>query len=165
MRPLADVFRIIGDWLGSISGLKRLSVGAWSAPQIRKACDGAASARALPAPRRHAFVISRLKPDEALEPYRHRYTCLHCRWNFLADPRGRVVAVDAADRLIAPGEAARRLASFADSSCPGRRTRSGFSNRTYDKQRTLGRRVPHPAWPAAGPRLHPAKNRPARQSR
>jgi hypothetical protein len=165
MRPRCDVFRVIGGWLGSLSGLKRLAIRGRSAPQIRKNCDGAASAGAFPAPVRHAFVISRLKPEEALEPYRHRYTCLHCRWNFLADARGRVVAVDAADRLVAAAEAARRLASFADSSCPGSRTQSGFSNHANDTQRTPGRRVPRPACPAVAARVHPLKNRQARQSR
>lgn len=165
MRPRADVFRIIGDWFGLIAGLKGLAIRGWSAPQLRKACAGAASARAFPAPGRHAFVISRLKPDEALAPYRHRYTCLRCRWNFLADARGRVVAVDAADRLIAPDEAVRRLTSFADSVCPGRRPPSSFSNRAYDKQRKRGRRVSLPAWPAAGSRFHPAKKHPVRQFR
>lgn len=165
MRPRRDVFRIIGDWLDSISALRRLAIRGRSAPQIRKTCDGAANAGAFPAPGRHAFVISRLKPDEALEPYRHRYTCLYCRWNFLADARGRVVAVDAADRPVAAAEAARRLASFADSSCPGSRAQSGFSNHANDMQRTPGRRVPRPAWPAVAARVHPLKNRQARQSR
>jgi hypothetical protein len=165
MRPRCDVFRVIGGWLGSLSGLKRLAIRGRSAPQIRKNCDGAASAGAFPAPVRHAFVISRLKPEEALEPYRHRYTCLHCRWNFLADARGRVVAVDAADRPVAAAEAARRLASFADSSCPGSRAQSGFSNHANDMQRTLGRRVPRPACPAVAARVHHLKNRHTRQSR
>jgi hypothetical protein len=147
MRSRIDVFRTIGDWLGSFSDLKRLAIRAGSAP------------------RRHAFVISRLKPDEALEPYRHRYTCLDCRWSFLVDARGRVVAVDAADRLIAADEAMRRLASFADSSCPGSRTQSGIPNPPYARGWMPKRRVPHLAWSAVASRFNPAKNQRARQSR
>lgn len=163
MRSRLAVLGTIGDWLGSLFGLKRSTVGAGFAPAPRPgmACDGSADA----APRRHAFVIYRLKPADALEPYRHRYMCLDCRWNFLVDVRGRVVAVDAADRPIATDEAMRRLASFAGKSCPGRPRRSGAANPSFIPHSTLERRVPHRAWSAVASRFHPAKNHRAHESR
>jgi hypothetical protein len=66
---------------------------------------------------RHLFAIQRLRQGAAGGSYNHCYYCVRCRWAFLVDGRGGVIAVDSDNQPLAHEEAAHRVESFAHGPC------------------------------------------------
>jgi hypothetical protein len=66
---------------------------------------------------RHLFAIERLRKGAARGSYSHCYYCVRCRWAFLVDGRGGVIAVDSDHQPLAHEQAAHRVESFAHGPC------------------------------------------------
>jgi hypothetical protein len=68
-------------------------------------------------PLRHLFAIDYLPNGRSLHGYDHRYYCVRCRWLFLVDRHGGVIALDELGRPLPISEGARRVRTFAYGPC------------------------------------------------
>jgi hypothetical protein len=68
-------------------------------------------------PLRHLFAIEHFTNGKAHHGYCYRYYCVRCRWMFLVDRHGGVIALDNCSRPLAISEGARRLQTFACGPC------------------------------------------------
>ncbi len=66
---------------------------------------------------RHLFAIQRFRSGTARRPYNYCYYCVRCRWAFLVDGRGGVVAVDDDKRPLDGVVGAYRVESFRRGPC------------------------------------------------
>jgi hypothetical protein len=64
---------------------------------------------------RHLFAIEHL--PNGRHGYNYRYYCVRCRWLFLVDRHGGVVALDALNHPLPISEGARRARTFAYGPC------------------------------------------------
>ena len=70
-----------------------------------------------PRPLRHQFAIEHLRSTEARHGYDYRYYCVRCRWMFLVDRHGGVIALDDRNEVLPVSEGARRARTFAHGPC------------------------------------------------
>ena len=70
-------------------------------------------------PLRHLFAITHLSDHRPRHGYHYRYYCIRCRWLFMVNRHGAVVALDAHSRPLAIAEGALRVRTFAHGPCTG----------------------------------------------
>lgn len=73
--------------------------------------------RSRPRHVRHLFAIQRFRSGTARNPYNYCYYCVRCRWAFLVDGRGGVVAVDKDNRALDGVVGAYRVETFKLGPC------------------------------------------------
>jgi hypothetical protein len=88
-------------------------LGGWRLAFRRRPKDKAVQERPL----RHLFAIEYLSNGRSLHGYDHRYYCVRCRWLFMVDRHGGVIALDALDKPLPISEGARRVRTFAYGPC------------------------------------------------
>jgi hypothetical protein len=66
---------------------------------------------------RHLFAIQRFRSGTVRNPYNYCYYCVRCRWAFLVDGRGGVVAVDKDKRPLDGVVGAYRVETFKHGPC------------------------------------------------
>jgi len=66
---------------------------------------------------RHLFAIQRFRNGTVRNPYNYCYYCVRCRWAFLVDGRGGVVAVDKDNRPLEGVVGAYRVETFKHGPC------------------------------------------------
>jgi hypothetical protein len=102
-------------------GLNRLNAPAPTVERARPSVGtwrGLFTSRTSPDKRaKHLFAIQRLPRGAASHPYNYCYYCVRCRWNFLVDGRGGVVAVGEDNQPLDNAVAELREKSFACGPC------------------------------------------------
>jgi hypothetical protein len=68
-------------------------------------------------PFRHLFAIEYLPNGRKVHGYDHRYYCVRCRWLFLVDRHGGVIALDDLSLPLPINEGVRRVRTFAYGPC------------------------------------------------
>jgi hypothetical protein len=68
-------------------------------------------------PVRHLFAIEKLANGRTHHGYDYRYYCVRCRWMFLVDRHGGVIALDDDNRPLVINEGARRVRTFGYGPC------------------------------------------------
>lgn len=67
---------------------------------------------------KHDYFIDDLgQPDGWFKAHRYRYSCLRCGWAFYVGSRGKISAVDKADKPLPEPDNAHRVGSFVDGPC------------------------------------------------